>query len=205
MELAKCLAVEVVTICGSDEVSWPQVDHSAKKLLEVLLKEYFKECWNIFGEACLSKDWQLKYHLGSILGVGGEKEKGEALIAEISQEHLLEWCGKNVPHGPAAIAYLTPLFSSDEGKESMHPLMRSLVDNFGDIDEVRGELHSNLWSFVSTGSRAPYYQRRINLLKELLEHPIEAVDEWARANMKWLEKERDQANRESEEWEWGIG
>ena len=54
------------------------------------------------------------------------------------------------------------------------------------------------------GSRAPYYQRRINLLKELMEHPIKEVDEWARANIKWFKKERDEATRESQEWEWGI-
>lgn len=204
VELAKHLAREIVGICGSDKVQLDLINYNTKKVLEVLLKEYFEECWSIIGEALLSKDWKARHYLGNIVGVGYEKEKSEALIAEISQDGLLKWCKKNIPHGPAAIAQLTPLFSGGKGKESLHPLARRLIDDFGSLKDVRGELHSNLWSFSSGGSRAPYYQKRVDLLRELLGHQIKEVREWAASNIKYFEKEKEEAIREAEEWEWGI-
>jgi hypothetical protein len=204
VELAKHLAGEIVRMCGSKEISWNIVHYNARGVLATLLREYFDTCWNIVGETLVSKDWQARRRLGNIVGAGHEKEKSEALIAEISQEGLLKWCKKNIPLGPAAIAHLTPVFPSDKGKVSLHPLARRVIDDFGSFKEVREELSSNLWSFSSGGSRAPYYQRRIDLLRELTAHPIKEVGEWAKSNIKWFEKERDEATRESQEWEWGI-
>jgi hypothetical protein len=204
VELARHLIDEVILICGSEKVAWHNIHGNAKGILEVLLREYFNECWDIIGDTLTSGDWRARHHLENILGTEYEKEKGEALIAQVSQEGLIEWCKDNVPHGPIAIARLTPTFSSDKGKECLHPLARKLIDDFGDIEAVRNELSSNLCCFPSCGSRAPYYQRRIDLLKELTSHPIKEVCEWAESNIKYFEKERDAARREAEEWEWGI-
>jgi len=204
VELARHLAGEVILICGSDEIAWHNLHGNVKMVLEVLLSKYFNECWDLIGDALIRGDWGTRYHLGIILGTGYEKERGEALIAQISQEGLLEWCKDNKPHGPNAIARLTPTFSSDKGKECLHPLAWKLIDDFGDIEAVRNELSSNLCCFPSCGSRAPYYQRRIDLLKELTSHPIKEVCEWAESNIKYFEKERDDARREAEEWTWGI-
>jgi len=204
VELAKHLAGEIIRMCGSKEISRDIVHYNARRVLETLLKEYFDTCWNIVGETLVSQDWEARCLLGNIVGAGHEKEKSEALIGEISQEGLLKWCKKNIPHGPATIARLTPVFPSDKGKVSLHALARRLIDDFGSLEEVREELSSNLWSFSSWGSRAPYYQRRIDLLKELTAHPIKEVGEWAKSNIKWFEKERDEATRKSQEWEWGI-
>jgi hypothetical protein len=204
VELAKHLAEEIVAICGSDEVPWNNIHYNAKRVLEVLLKEYFDECWDIIGKALMSEDWRTRHYLEDIVGPGDEKEKSEALIAEISLDGLLNWCKKNLPHGPTAIAHLTPIFSSEKEKMSWHPLARKLIDEFGNIEEVRNNLSSNLNSFSSAGSRAPYFQRRIDLLSELSNHPIEEIREWASLDIKYFEKERDEARCEAEEREWGI-
>jgi len=204
IELAKYLAEEIVAICGSDEVPWHIVDYNAQRVLEVLLKQYFQECWHIIGNALMSEDWRTSHYLEDILGPGYEKEKSEALIADIPQDALLKWCEKNSPRGPVAIAHLTPIFSSEKEKTSWHPLARKLIDKFGNIEEVRNKLDSNLWSFSSCGSRAPYYQKRIDLLSELSNHPIKEVREWAVSGIKCFERERDETRREAEEWEWGI-
>jgi len=204
IELAKYLAKEIVAICGSDEVPWHIISYNAKRVLEVLLKEYFDECWDLIGKALISEDWHTRHHLENIVGTGYEKEKSEALIADIPQDGLLKWCKKNLPHGPTEIAHLTPVFSREEGKISWHPLARKLIDEFGNLEEVRRRLSSNLWSFSSCGSRAPYYQKRIDLLSELSNHSIKEVREWAALDIKYFEKERNAAKSEAEEWEWGI-
>jgi len=204
VELAKHLAGEITVMCGSDKVSWNHINYNAKSVLGVLLKEYREECWGIIGKALVSEDWSTRHYLENILGPGFEKEVSEALIAEIPQEELLKWCKENLPYGPTAIAHLTPVFSGEKDKISWHPLARKLIDEFGNIEELRHTLSSNLWSFSSVGSRAPYYQKRIDLLGELLSHPIKEVREWADSNIKYFEKEREDAIREAEEWDWGI-
>lgn len=204
IELAKHLAGEIVVMCGSDKVAWNNIRYSARSVVEVLLKECYEECWDIIGKALMSEDWRTRHYLEDIVGPGYEKEKSEALIAEIPQEGLLKWCKKNLPHGPMTIAHLTPVFSSEKEKILWHPLARKLIDEFGNLEEVRNKLSSNLWSFSSWGSRAPYYQKRIDLLSELSNHPIKEVCEWATSNIEYFEKEREEARREAEEREWGI-
>jgi hypothetical protein len=204
IELAKHLAGEIVVMCGSDKVSWNQISYSAKSVLRVLVKEYYEECWDIIGKSLVSEDWSTRHYLENIVGSGYEKEGSEALIAEIPQEGLLKWCKKNLPNGPTAIAHLTPVFSSEKEEISWHPLARKLIDEFGNLEEVRNKFSTNLWSFSSCGSRAPYYQKRIDLLKELLDHPIKEIRGWAASNIEYFEKEREEARREAEEWEWGI-
>lgn len=204
IELAKHLAEEIVVICGSNNVAWNNIRSNVKRVLEVLFKEYFDECWDIISKPLVSEDWGARHYIENILGPGYEKEKSEALITKIPQEGLLKWCKKNVPYGPATIAHLTPVFASEKGQTSWHPLARKLIDEFGNIEEVRNKLDSNLWSFSSMGSRAPYYQKRIDLLSELSNHPIKEVCEWAASSVKYFEKERDAASREAEEREWGI-
>lgn len=204
IKLAKHLAGEIVVMCGSDKISGNYIHYNAKSVLGVLLKEYYEECWDIIGKALMSEDWGTRHYLENIVGPGYEKGGSEALIAEIPQEGLLKWCKKNLPYGPTAIAHLTPVFSGEKDKISWHPLARKLIDEFGNIKEVRNKLSSNLWSFSSWGSRAPYYQKRIDLLRELLSHPIKEVREWAASNIEYFEKEREEARREAEEWDWGI-
>jgi len=204
IELAKHLAGEIVVMCGSDKVSWNHISYNAKSVLGVLFKEYYEECWVIIGKALMSEDWGTRPYLENIVGPGYEKEGSEALISEIPQEGLLKWCKKNLPYGPTVIAHLTPVFSGEKEKISWHPLARKLIDEFGNLEEVRNKFSTNLWSFSSWGSRAPYYQKRIDLLRELLSHPIKEVREWAASNIKYFEKEREKARREAEEWDWGI-
>jgi len=102
------------------------------------------------------------------------------------------------------IGHLTPLFASEKGNVEWHPLARKILDDFGELEEVRNSLCSNLYCFASGGSRAPYYQRRIELLSQLSMHLCPKVQVWANALIKELEKERDEAARVADEWEWGI-
>ncbi|MHC4154314.1 MAG: hypothetical protein ACYST6_05265 [Planctomycetota bacterium] len=143
------------------------------------------------------------HKLGKILGIGHEKEEGDALIASVPTEALLDWCSKNQASGPAALAKLVPVFTGEKNNVSWHALARRIIDDYGKFEGVRRALQSNLWSFMSCGSRAPYYERRIALLSELASHPCREVRDWASANIRAFEQEKDKARQEAEEWEWG--
>ncbi len=126
------------------------------------------------------------------------------MITELPEEALFKWCNQNQPKGPAIIAHIMPIFSKDEAGISWHPFARRIIDNFGHIEDVRHQLTSNMFSFASGGSRVPYYEKRIKLLSELSGHSCSEVSSWADNLIKYFEKEKQDAQLRTEEWEWGI-
>jgi hypothetical protein len=80
-----------------------------------------------------------------------------------------------------------------------HPFGLRLLDEFGNLEEVRASLSSNIFSFSSSGSRIPYYERRITLLEELLEQDIPAVRQWASKEISRYEKTIEQERQEEQE------
>ncbi len=145
----------------------------------------------------------LVHNLEQVLGVGQEKEGCEAVVTEVPENELVTWCTDNSPRAPAIIAKLVPVFKNKE-EAKWHPLAQRLIDEFGDLEEVRSRLSMNLWSFSSWGSRAPYYERRIQLLKTILKHRCKEVRTWATMEIEGFEKDREEAQMKAEEWEWGI-
>jgi hypothetical protein len=141
--------------------------------------------------------------LRQLLGTGHEKEKTDALVTDLPEEKIIEWCNQNETEGPTSIAGLMPIFSGEE-PGSWHPFAKRIIYEFGHLNEVLDALSGNLASFSSAGSRAPYYERRVRLFNALLDHGTAEVRQWAQSGIKYFTKERDDAQCEAEEWQWGI-
>ncbi len=200
--LAEHLARTAIDMCehvGRGALS----TQSAKAVLRIILKNYFAECWPTLGQALMHK--RPGFLIGHLLGMGSEKDKEptDALLNDVPQEALLQWCRDNTPEGPAAIAYVVPIFATIK-PPAWHPLAKRLIDEFGQSSEVLSRLSANMFCFSSWGSRAPYYERRIQLFGELLDHTEPSVRTWAHDETKHYEKERTMALQKAAEWEWGI-
>lgn len=201
--LAKNLIEGIIEGCRSKSISFSTIEHDVKPVVGVLLQEYFEEVWAPLGERLLGDEWVLVHNLEQVLGSRLKKEDCEAVVAEVPENELITWCKDNTPSAPAIIAKLVPVFKNKE-EAKWHPLALRLIDEFGDLEWVRSRLSMNLWSFMSWGSRAPYYDRRIQLLKTVLKHRRAEVRKWAEELIEGFEKEKMQAQQKSEEWEWGI-
>jgi len=202
-ELAKYLVQTIVDIACEDPGGGSLSTGSAKGVLRVILKDYFAECWPIVGNALVQR--RPCFVLGHLLGMGSEKDEDpkDAILDELPVEALLEWCEETQPARPRAIADIVPIFATVE-EPTWHPLAKGLIDRFGHEPGVLDSLSANMFSFFSAGSRAPYYGRRIELLKQLLDHGEAKVRTWAEAEIKRHEREQAEAIQRTEEWKWGI-
>ncbi len=202
-ELAKYLVQKMIDMGCQDVGGGSLSTESARTVLRVILKNYFPECWPTVGKALLQK--RPRFLLGRLLGMGSEKDKEpqNAILNTLPLEGVMQWCRENLPDGPSALAYIVPLFATVK-PPAWHPLAKRLIDEFGQLPKVLDCLSANVSSFSSWGSRAPYYERRIHLLKQLLDHIEPKVPAWAEQETRCYEKEQKQAHQRDDEWKWGI-
>jgi hypothetical protein len=215
-ELARAVAEQIIELAESASPSasiGPELD----EVVEVLFDKYLAEVWPIFGEAMLSGSLKsmtvMEIVAKNPLVSSSEVGPGGPLFRCIDHNFLMEWGEENTPDAPALLGQTVPIFaakseSETESRPSMweepehaewHPFALRLLDEFGDLEQVRSSISSNMFSFGSSGSRIPYYRRRITLLNELLEHDIPDVRQWAAKEIKRYEKVIEQEHQEEQE------
>lgn len=202
-KLAKFAVRTVIDVARRDPDESSLSNHSAKTVLRVVLTKYFADCWPVVGKALLRT--RPRFLLESLLGMGGEKDREpqDALLDALPLENIVQWCREKSPKGAASLAYIVPIFLTITDA-TWHPLARRLIDEFGQYPEVLDSLSANMCSFASGGSRAPYHDRRIRLLEQLLNHGEAKVRAWAEGEIGCYKKERERAVQRDEEWRWGI-
>jgi hypothetical protein len=147
-----------------------------KRILTLLLTDYFNQTWYKLGELFITDYWKLKSFLGAESGIYHNKE-GVLFMNSSNYSTIIEWCKNSLDEAPWRIATISPIFNkSDDNK--LHPFAKLFIDEFGDREDVRNNFNANLNPFTSVGSRIPYLQDRIELLKELQNHQIKEVRSW---------------------------
>jgi hypothetical protein len=216
-ELASDIAQQIVRLAREPQLSTGLGDE-IRDVLEVLLSDYIEVVWPHFSSALLSGSVQSLSIIDIIarnpvasFATGGT---GGPLFEETDSDFLLEWCEKQGPDAAALLVRAAPVFEAPaedrefrekDEKESpnepeWHPLVLELLNRFGDKEEVRESLGSNLFSFGSVGSRIPYLKRRIDLLGKLSDHEKNAVRRWSAQQITQFEAYvREEEKREEEE------
>ncbi|WP_242927439.1 hypothetical protein [Pontibacter vulgaris] len=189
-----------------DSITWENsyhLDHNIQKVYEILLKVHFHSIWQDLSDALLSteenyiKFYGLKHILGSHIG-GVGRSVGVLFDGDINS--IFSWCENNKPLAPARLAELTPIFdNSNTDYEKWHPVALRLIDEFGDIQEVLSNLSSNMGTYSWTGSIVPLLESKKELFKQLIDHKIESVREWASSYISYLDKDIErEKNRDAE-------
>lgn len=103
-------------------------------------------------------------------------------ILDLPEDTLFAWCHANPDGAPAFAAKCVPILPT-EGEDAdgdlLHPVMSRLLDEFGDRDDVRQALESNIHTYSWFGSSADHYARLQEPLKRLRTHPKPKVRRWA--------------------------
>ena len=189
-----------------DSITWENsyhLDHYIQKVYEILLKVHFNSIWKDLSDALLSTEenyitfYGLKHILGSHIG-GVGRSVGVLFDGDINS--IFSWCENNKPLAPTRLAELTPIFdnnNTDYGK--WHPVALRLIDEYGDIKEVLSHLSSNMGTYSWSGSVVPFLESKMELFKQLSDHKIENVREWANSYIGYLDKEIErEKNRDAE-------
>jgi Cdc6-like AAA superfamily ATPase len=189
-----------------DSISWENsyhLDHYIQNTYEILLKVHFNSIWKDLSEALLSTDedyikfYGLKHILGSRIGGVG---RNVGVLFEGDLNSIFSWCEHNKPLAPSRLAELTPIFDNNNTDyQKWHPVALRLIDEFGDIKEVLSHLSSNMGTYSWSGSVVPFLESKKELFKQISDHKIESVRDWANSYIGYLDKdiEREQ-NRDAE-------
>jgi len=165
--------------------------------------------WPVFGRAIVAdqgKAWRLQHLLGDSYSFADKKNPA---ILNVPEDILFAWCHANPDVGPAFLAQFIPVLESQRPQEDgnkLHPIVKRLLDEFGDREDVLKRLVGNMHTFGWTGSRTTYYALYEAPLRSLENHPIGAVRRWAKTTLGHMLAEIQAAKSEDDEQQaqWNV-
>jgi hypothetical protein len=189
-----------------ESISWENSyhhDHYIQRVYVILLKVHFNAIWPDLSNALLSSEetyirfYGMKHILGSRIG-GVGRSVGVLFDGDI--DSIFSWCADNKPLAPTRLAELTPIFDNNNTDYAKwHPLALRLIDEYGEIKEVRDHLSSNMGTYSWTGSVVPFLESKKELFNQLTNHKTESVREWATSYIGYLDKDIEaEKNRDAE-------
>ena len=175
-----------------------------KPVLSELLSRFPEVAWPLVGQVIVS-DQRKASRLTSILGDQYAIErKPNPVILSLPESALFAWCHAHPDRAPAYAAELVPVLTTQEtaaSERSLHPVMARLLDEFGDRDDVRQAVESNIRTFGWSGSRTNYYALYKEPIGRLLQHSKPEVSRWAKTVLRQLDDAIVGANEQDEERE----
>ena len=181
-----------------------------KPVISTLLSDFPEIAWPIIVQAIVSdrsQAWRLKYvFLGDPFSFKREKSP---TILSLPEDALFAWCRAHPGSAPAFVAGVVPIltaYRNDASERSLHPVMRRLIDEFGDRNDVLQAVSLNMGSFGWSGSVTNYFALYREPLRTLYDHPKWQVRRWAKAMLRDLDARIEHARNEDEERdaEWEI-
>ncbi len=167
-------------------------------IVQRLLSDFPEIVWPRVGAAITADDGQ-DWLLAHILGTDGLC-KDDSLILSLPKAVLFSWCHAHPDKAPAFAARVVPVLAEGQDSEkTMHPLLRQLIDEFGEYTNVLDGIEDNINNFAWVGSLTGYYEQYIKPLSALADHKIPTVRLWAKRLVRRLEAGIEHAREEDAE------
>jgi hypothetical protein len=172
-----------------------------RPLLPVMLAHFAPIVWPLFGQAIVAdraNAWRIEHALNDSFSFS---EKNPPIL-KVPEDILFAWCHAHPDVGPAFVATITPILTTqrpDAHERTFHPLVKRLLDEFGNRDDVLKRLVQNMHTFGWSGSLTTYYSLYEQPLRSLLTHPTGEVRRWAQVMLTHMQKQIDSAQIEDDE------
>ena len=189
-------------------------DHSRerclKELMPLLLESFPEIVWPLISQEIVSEEgypWRREYLLGERPSRGGGTTP---TILSLPQDCLFAWCHAHPEKAPAFVARAVPVLVSyevEKSESSLHPVVRRLLNDFGDREDVQQALWGNIHNFSWWGSTTDYFALHESPLTKLCdEHPRPAVRRWAKSTLRALAESSEALRKHDAEWRarWDI-
>ncbi len=182
------------------------VSDTFAEIIGLLLKDYPKFVWPIFEEALQEKE--NRYRVVDLLGRGGSRfDDSGSPLWNLPVDHFKTWVEAHRDLIPLVLHFMS-LYSVDESETGgerfrWHPHALVLIE-LGEKDSVKQCISSNLLSFGSTGSRVPYLDKRIALVRDLMATENSELRAIAGSVMRTLEAHREFEQKRDAEHAAGI-
>lgn len=181
-----------------------------KPLLPKLLSKFSGVVWPILVQAIGSSDklrsWRMQSALGDPYSFGDRKSPA---ILCLPEDVLFAWCQAQPNIGPSFVASVAPVLASNdptEPNQQFHPVIRRLLDEFGNREEVLRRIEQNMHTFGWAGSLTTYFGLYQAPLKSLENHPKGPVRRWAKKMLASIERNISEARDDDDEQQahWDI-
>jgi hypothetical protein len=111
--------------------------------------------------------------------------------------------------GPAFVAGVASVLASHDANapnQEFHPIIRRLLDEFGDRDDVLKHIEQNMHSFGWMGSLTTYFALYQAPLESLENHPKGPVRRWAKKMLTSIELQISAARDDDDEQQahWNV-
>jgi hypothetical protein len=175
-----------------------------RELVAILLASETNLIWPAFMESMQADDWGAAHSLSlSLGGLGGD---GLNLPTLVGWDRLLDWCEAQPPARYWVSRMVAPLSGAgeDEKYPSWHPFALTLLERFGDHDDVRAALSSSVNSGSWSGSAVPLLTGHRDAFVEMKRHPNRVVAQWALDEITQLDAWISREKKRDEERDFGI-
>ena len=185
---------------GDEDRVWRQ--HGFSSLLRRLLSEFPDITWPLVGGAITSNK-TVAWRMGLVLGTATSiHRQEEPIILSLPEETLLAWCRAHKETAPAFACNVVPILdaaSGQSGERTLHPVMRRLIDEFGDREDVQSAVIGNLHHYTHWGSESTYFAAYIPAFLNLEKHPDPNIQRWAGRCVRGLRESVEAQKRRDEE------
>jgi hypothetical protein len=167
-------------------------------------------CWPVVGAALVGEENFLiedllkpKHVFGQFVSGQEQPEAFSCVLWSVPTDFLIGWCGQNLKAVERLFGVAGLFVTQQDGSFSWHPTITALLEHFYRA-ENSGEIAGNLLSFSSCGSRVPYIQRRIDLLKQLRRSPSPAVRGLGDELIPLFEQQKEAEQKQDAQFRAGI-
>lgn len=158
-------------------------------MLDVLLRQYPEETWNLIAEKFILDDSSY-FHLQASHEIGSGFGFGRGPLFD-NDDRVIELCKRFPQKAPQMIAGILPVFDYNESGSinGFSRLFIFLVDEYGDSDTILHDLNANMHTYSWVGSPIPLLEKCKECFSGLLAHKRQSVRTWARNNIEAYDKE----------------
>ncbi len=179
--------------------------HALKLVLPILLSRFPEVTWPLIGSAIVQGDPRQYSPFKSLLSEPLWRRYGEstAPILNLPEDTLFAWCRAHPNRAPAFAAKTVPFLGVDSDSDNglcVHPIMIRLIEEFGDCKNVTDAVYSSMGSKVWIGTEESLWAVYRQPLEELLANSSPNIRRWAKATLRRMERESQDAHGRDEEW-----
>ena len=161
-----------------------------KDVLPKMLSDFPEIVWSLIGQAIASDSRRARvfeFILGDSYVIGRDSNP---IFLNLPENTIFAWCHAHPTCAPAFTAAVLPVLASkpdDSAVHALHPLLSRLLDDFGEQEDVRNAVESNMlrrgWFKSETTKYTPYEEP----LSSLHKHHKQEVRTWAKTLSRDLE------------------
>jgi hypothetical protein len=180
--------------------------HERHRILADIFRVHGDKCWPIFGQAVLSEKWFLFDDLiraHDLYVPKAHEDTFSCSLWSLRPEVLIPWCQAHPEAVPRLLEVMGLFTTNNDGTLEWHPLALALLDACF-REPYTGAIHANLFSYGSVGSRVPYIERRIALLRKLEAHAKPVLRELAADVISAFEEDKKGQVKQDQEFKAGI-